>query len=388
MFLCVCVLVAGCTCLCAYSLHHLLTAIPFFYIPHLQSKKKKTLYPTLFSFVLSSPMSLPCHFQSLEKEVLHHLFQYLCLDDRIRLGATCHFFKQSIFDANAQWAGQSLLFPPNDNRISDSVATYFMKSIPRSFAVTKLQLVGLPLTDTAILGLLDRFAHALEHIDLILSPLQLSHLCDHLEAFSYNLALLQSQNGIPHLFGEYVNDVHEAKQRVARLLDAKETSTSDEYSLARLLSRFGLPTQLDDPPFERLAIANIRCLVQDTVIKSDRVRRSDLESMNMAVTRARRFVAYLAGHDVGWAINRAGGCKIDFRQDKCEKCGSEYLAVDANRAPVCTGPCAMDTTMNRHVKRKSALDDTFALYEPDSKHHHSVAPSSSRPEATFDRTRV
>ncbi|GAB5586407.1 hypothetical protein Unana1_01307 [Umbelopsis nana] len=333
-------------------------------------------------------MSAPCHLQSLEKEVIFYLFQFLGLDDRIRLGTTCHFFKQFIFDANAPWLGESILFPPNDNRMSDSVATYFMKSIPRSFAVTKLQLVGLPLTDTAILGLLDRFAHALEHIDLILSPLQLSHLCDHLEAFSYNLALLQSQNGIPHLFGEYVNEVHEAKQRVARLLDAKETSASDEYSLARLLSRFGLPTQLDDPPFERLAIANIRCLVQDTVIKSDRVRRSDLESMNMAVTRARRFVAYLAGHDVGWAINRAGGCKIDFQQDKCEKCGSEYLAVDTNRSPICTGPCAMDMTMNRHIKRKSAMDDTFAMYEPDSKHHHSVNSSSSRQEATFDPARV
>ncbi|KAI8581483.1 hypothetical protein K450DRAFT_231504 [Umbelopsis ramanniana AG] len=322
-------------------------------------------------------MSLPCRLQMLEKEVLHDLLQFLNLDDRIHLGATSRFFKQVIFDANAPWSGQSLLFPPNDNRISDSVATYFMKSIPRSFAVTKLQLVGLPLTDTAILGLLDRFAHALEHIELILSPHQLSNLCDHLEAFSYNLALLQSQNGIPHLFGEYANEVHEAKQRVATILEAKETTASDEYSLSRLLSRFGLPTELDDPPFERLAIANIRCQVQDSLIKSDRVRRSDLESMNMAVTRARSFVAYLAGHDVGWAINRASGCKIDFRQFKCEKCGSEYLAVDANGSPICTGACAIDLTMNRHVKRKSALDDTFALYEPDSKHHHSVPSSSS-----------
>lgn len=327
-------------------------------------------------------MSLPCHLQSLDKEVLIYLFQFLCLDDRIRLGSTSQFFKQLMFDASAPWDGDSILFPPNDSRITDSVAGYFMKSIPRSFAVTNLQLVGLPLTDTAILGLLDRFAHALEHIELVLSPLQLSHLCDHLEAFSYNLALLQSQNGIPHLFGEYVSDVHEAKQRVARLLDAKETSASDEYSLARLLSRFGLPTQLDDPPFERLAVANIRCLVQDSVFKSDRVRLMDLEVMNMAVTRARRFVAYLAGHDVGWAINRDGGCKIDFRLDKCEKCGSEYLAVDSNRLPMCTGACASDVTINRRVKRKPTMEDSFSRYEPEPKHHHAVSPSSSRQEPT------
>ncbi|KAI7876185.1 hypothetical protein K492DRAFT_172730 [Lichtheimia hyalospora FSU 10163] len=183
----------------------------------------------------------------LPENILNQITTYLGLRELVALGGVNKRLKQIVYsDQGIVWQRNDLLFPAKDNSITDTFIQSLVDDIPRSYAVHKIRLVGLPLSWEGCFRVFDHFAHSVDHIHVSAPNATLADLVYHLSVFAGNLAMLQYENKIPITFREYT--VCHEEHKLA-LTESNYLGTHSLAGLNRLLERI----TLDDPPFERLA---------------------------------------------------------------------------------------------------------------------------------------
>lgn len=204
--------------------------------------------PFSFSFYFFSRLSLlVLMLCRLPENVLNQITAYLGLRELVALGGVNMRLKQLIYsDEGKVWQRNDLLFPAEDNSITDTFIQNLVGDIPRSYAVHEIRLVGLPLSWAGCFRVFDHFAHSVDHIHVSATNATLADLVYHLSVFAGNLAMLQYENKIPITFREYT--VCHEEHKLA-LSESNYLGTHSLAGLNRLLERI----TLDDPPFERLS---------------------------------------------------------------------------------------------------------------------------------------
>ncbi|SAM02869.1 hypothetical protein [Absidia glauca] len=195
-------------------------------------------------------MSISNRFLS-SNTVLIHLCYHLSIRDIVILGKTCQNLHQRLFSEGEIWKARSLIFRPQDRPwiLQPLVIQKLIPTLPRYHGLKKLVIHDIPTLDSMTLLLIfDHCAHSIHHLDLILSHSQCHELCMHLQAFCFHLATSQAWNKIPLTLHQYTLDstqlYHQAQQSLQSL-------PHQPFLINQLIAQ-GLPTRMDDPPFEML----------------------------------------------------------------------------------------------------------------------------------------
>ena len=205
-----------------------------------------SLCPFHFIFYMSRISTLP-------DQALLRLSRHLGLSDMVALRSVPGAKYDEFLQRHPQvWSSQHLLFPTNDPAITDDFIRRTVPTIPRSYDIREMRLVGLPLTWAGFLFIFDHFGHSVDRIYLTASEQTLQDLARHLCIFAGNLALLQHENKIPITFRQYVFTQAECEQTLAHTDYMGQSSLS---GMRHLLERW----TLDDPPFEHRAELHIEC---------------------------------------------------------------------------------------------------------------------------------
>ncbi|ORZ15917.1 hypothetical protein BCR42DRAFT_416138 [Absidia repens] len=184
-----------------------------------------------------------------DDKILARLCYYLSIRDIVILAQTCQKLQLLIFNDGELWKERNLIFRPQDKQwLRKPIIQRLISRIPRHHELRTLKIHDLPTLDTMTLFfILDHCAHSLNHLDLMMSFSQCHQLCTHLEAFCFHLATSQAWNKIPLTLHQYTLDSNQLYQQAQTIL----SPSSQPFFIHQLISH-GLPTKMDDPPFEML----------------------------------------------------------------------------------------------------------------------------------------
>ncbi|KAI8344321.1 hypothetical protein BC941DRAFT_408327 [Chlamydoabsidia padenii] len=193
-------------------------------------------------------MTLHQHFLSSDT-ILIQLCYHLSIRDIVILSQTCRDLNQRLFHESQVWEARQLIFQPQDKPwvIRPSVIRQLLPTLPRHHGLKKLMIHDIPdMMDVFLI--FDHCAHSIEQLDLILSYSQCHQLCMHLEAFCFHLATCQAWNKIPLTLHQYTLDSNQLYHQAQQSL---KSSSHQPFFINQLIAH-GLPTRMDDPPFEML----------------------------------------------------------------------------------------------------------------------------------------
>ncbi|CAO3600800.1 unnamed protein product [Absidia cylindrospora] len=182
-------------------------------------------------------------------KILARLCYHLSIRDIAILAQTCQKLQLLIFNDGDVWKERNLIFRPQDKQwLRQPIIQRLISRIPRHHELRTLKIHDLPRLDTmTIFFILDHCAHSLNHLDLMMTFSQCHQLCTHLEAFCFHLATSQAWNKIPLTLHQYTLDSSQLYQQAQQNL----SPSSQPFFIHQLISH-GLPTKMDDPPFEML----------------------------------------------------------------------------------------------------------------------------------------
>ncbi|KAI7900946.1 uncharacterized protein BX663DRAFT_515806 [Cokeromyces recurvatus] len=220
---------------------------------------------------------------SLPDQILIKITSKLSLQDLLSLGDSHTRLRSFIYESPEIWTS-NILFPKNDRKITDIFIQLIIPRITRHYGILSLRMIQLPSVSwKGYFLIFDQFAHSVKRIHIELTNTKvLWDLAHHLAIFAGYLVVLQKTNQIPITFKQYYA-LHDEERYAAILAKSKYLG---QHSLEALCENLVKRYQLDDPPFERLELFDLKFV---SVLET-------YHEVNNAIRQIKLLSLFLSGH--------------------------------------------------------------------------------------------